>query len=73
MTARRFPPPWTVIEKDSCFVVKDDTGRAMGWFCFHDDPVPRGPIRVMTRDDALRMAASFAGLPELLGKQTNET
>jgi hypothetical protein len=26
MTARRFPPPWTVEELDACFVVTDNAG-----------------------------------------------
>ncbi len=29
MTARRFPPPWIVDERNNaCFVVKDATGQA---------------------------------------------
>jgi hypothetical protein len=27
MTARRFPPPWTVEELDACFVVTDNVGQ----------------------------------------------
>jgi hypothetical protein len=64
----RFPPPWRVVEKGSCFLVKDDTGRTMGWFCFRDHPRPRSRVRVMTRDEARRMAVNFAMLPEPLGK-----
>jgi hypothetical protein len=29
MTARRFPPPWTVEELDDCFVVRDHSGHAL--------------------------------------------
>jgi hypothetical protein len=65
---RRFPPPWRVIERDACFVVEDDKGRTMGWFCFRDDPVPASDARVMTRDEARRMALNFAGRPEPPGK-----
>jgi hypothetical protein len=28
MSARRFPPPWSVEELDACFVVRDASGRA---------------------------------------------
>jgi hypothetical protein len=62
----RFPPPWRVVEKGSCFLVKDATGRTMGWFCFRDRPRSPSPIGVMTRDEARRMAANFARLPERL-------
>jgi hypothetical protein len=62
----RFPPPWRVVEKGSCFLVKDGTGRTMGGFCFRDRPRSPSPIRVKTRDEARRMAANFARLPERL-------
>jgi len=29
MTARRFPPPWSVEELEACFVVRDATGQAL--------------------------------------------
>ena len=29
MTARRFPPPWTVEDHLACFIVKDSTGQAL--------------------------------------------
>jgi len=32
-SARRFPPPWIVEEhNDACFIVKDATGQALGYF-----------------------------------------
>ena len=35
---RRFPPPWTITEHAGSFTVKDATGQALGYFCFHDEP-----------------------------------
>jgi hypothetical protein len=30
---RRFPPPWTIDEaNDACFIVRDNTGQALGYF-----------------------------------------
>jgi len=38
-SARRFPPPWMVEEhNDACFIVKDATGQALGYFYFEDEP-----------------------------------
>jgi hypothetical protein len=37
--SRRFPLPWTVVEKASCFVVEDASGQALGWFYFRDEPL----------------------------------
>jgi hypothetical protein len=34
-TARRFPPPWTI--DDACFIVRDATGQALGYFYFEDE------------------------------------
>jgi hypothetical protein len=34
MTARRFPPPWTVEELDDCFVVRDHSGHALAFVDF---------------------------------------
>ncbi len=34
---RRFPPPWTVEEHAECFIVRDATGQALGYFYFDDE------------------------------------
>ncbi len=36
---RRFPPTWTIGENNNaCFVVRDNTGQALGYFYFEDEP-----------------------------------
>jgi hypothetical protein len=38
-SARRFPPPWMIEEhNNACFIVKDATGQALGYFYFEDKP-----------------------------------
>jgi hypothetical protein len=35
---RRFPPPWTLDEhNDACFIVRDATGQALGYFYFEEE------------------------------------
>ena len=52
---RRFPPPWTFEEhNDACFIVKDATGQALGYFHFEDEPGQRSAAKLLTRDEARR-------------------
>jgi hypothetical protein len=63
---RRFPPPWTVEETDACFIVKDHGGLALAYVYFEEEPGRRAATRLMTRDEARRIAANIAKLPDIL-------
>jgi hypothetical protein len=66
MTRRRFPPPWTVEETQPCFIVRDGGGQALAFVYFEEDPGRRDAASLLTRDEARRIAANIAKLPELL-------
>ncbi len=67
MADRRFPPPWSIEEaNNACFIVRDSTGQALGYFYFEDEPGRRSAAKLLTKDDARRMAVNFAKLPELV-------
>jgi len=67
-SARRFPPPRTGDElNDACYIVRDATGAGAGYFYFEEEPGRRSAVNLLTKDEARRMAANFAKLPELLG------
>jgi hypothetical protein len=66
MERRRFPPPWSVEELDACFVVKDSAGQKLAYVYYEDEPGRRSAAKLLSKDEARRIAMNIAKLPELL-------
>jgi len=66
---RRFPPPWTVEELDACFVVIDSAELKSLMSTSRKRVGGRSAAKLLTKDEARRIAENFAWLPELLKLQ----
>jgi len=67
--SRRFPPPWTIEDhNDGCFIVKDKSGFAVAYVYYEAEAGRRSAANLMTKDEARRIAANIAKLPDSLGR-----
>ena len=63
---RRFPPPWSIDESESCFIVKDHGGqKLLAYFYFESESGRRSAAKLLTRDEAFLLAVNFAKLPSV--------
>ena len=63
------PPPWTVADNGAAFIVKDRGGKTLAYGLLQEQgPGRRAAANLLTRDEALRIAANIAKLPGLLRK-----
>jgi hypothetical protein len=65
---RRFPPPWRADKIPGGYVVRDANGQELAYIYSRESEAEALQAKVLTKDEARRIAVNIARLPDLLGK-----
>jgi endo-1,4-beta-D-glucanase Y len=70
VTPRRFPLPWSVAHHPGgeLLIVRDANGQALAYVYFEDEPQRQRSMKRLSSDEARRIAANIAKLPDLMRK-----
>ena len=68
VTTRRFPPPWRVDKIPGGYVVRDANGQALAWIYSRDSEAEAMQAKVLTKDEARRIAVNVARAAGVAGK-----
>ena len=68
VTAHRFRPPWSAEVTPNCFIVRDANGQALSYVYYENEPGRRSAAKLLTKDEARRIAVNIEKLPDLVRK-----
>ena len=73
ITSHRFPAPWTVEQIPGGYKVLDASGQALTYVYVRGTKAEADIAKVLTFDEARRIAVSVAKLPELITLKARES
>jgi hypothetical protein len=62
MPERRFPPPWSAELRPNYSVVRDANRQQLAYVYYENEPGRRSAAKLLTKDEARRIAANIAKL-----------
>jgi endo-1,4-beta-D-glucanase Y len=65
-STRHFPPPWSAELQPNYYVVRDANGQQLAYVYYESEPGQRSAAKLLSKDEAPRIAANIAKLPHLL-------
>jgi hypothetical protein len=71
VTARRFPPPWTVEDIGAAYVVQDSTGQKLACVYYEEEPGRRSAAKLLSKDEARQSATNVAKLTLMAATATS--
>ena len=69
MASRRFPAPWRAEKMPGGYVVRDANDQAIAYIYTRANPTDAMQAKVLTDDEARRVAANIAKLPARLRRR----
>jgi endo-1,4-beta-D-glucanase Y len=66
VSERRFPAPWSAELTPNFFIVRDADGQQLAYVYYESEPGRRSAAKLLSKDEARRIASNIAKLPDLL-------